>query len=262
MAAAGVIPSGDTFDADISIRQSLVDAKGQLIRTPPAVAMHITRSLGATGTWKTTLTLTGHDKPSVKSGTTVKQLDNPFLITRMEYDGDGSVPRLFNALGQPVAGPTEADRLRLKSTVPPGQAVIDWTAVHNQLSTPVIAASTSDWIDHVIATPAKRPDRRKAIESKFGKAKGRVNGLDRHVLTEGDAVHEMLVNPDAIVPVELNSVEKGVLVGRTMFGYAPGASGALIRRLTHAERAVPEIAGARVVTDLELTNVVVVRGAQ
>ena len=67
----------------------------------------------------------------------------------------------------------------------------------------------------------------------------------------------MLINPAAEVPVEISAVQNGTLLARTTFGYVNGTGGAVVRRFAHDERAVPEISGARAITDIEMTNVTV-----
>src|SRR6185503_15970193 len=107
----------------------------------------------------------------------------------------------------------------------------EWDALRRQFTTSVIPAQSSAWLDELIATPDKRTERRLAIEGKYGKSKKRVNGLDRYVTTDGIVTAELLVKPDAVVPVELNQVENGELVGRVLSTYIVRNDGAYIKRL-------------------------------
>jgi hypothetical protein len=77
-------------------------------------------------------------------------------------------------------------------------------------------------------------------------------------------MHEILVDPDASLPVEVNALRDGALVTHTTFAYAPYAGGVLARRLLHAEAAMPDsAAGDRLVTDVEMTHLSVeVGGAE
>ena len=238
--------------ADISIRQMLVDGAGQPLHAPPpALAFRMLRTLGSTG-WRTALTLVQQEIPTVGDAPAGS---NPFAIARIEYDGNGTSPRLYNKFGQQVVGPNSQNRSLL--TTPESTAKsADWDALGRQFTASVVPAQSSAWVDELIATPDKRTERRLAIERKYGKPKKRVNGLDRYLKTDGDVTAELLVKPDAVVPVELNQLENGELVGRVLSTYVVRSDGAYIKRLHHAERKMPAIAGARSIIDLETTNVV------
>jgi len=124
-------------------------------------------------------------------------------------------------------------------------------------------ASNPDWIDNVVATPAKRLDRRKAIERRYGPKRGRVNGMDRYLASAGDMTCELLVNSDAVVPVEMNLARTATLIGRSLFTHETQPDGVLIRRLLHSERAVAIGSNNRAVVDVTMTNVSLSRaGAQ
>jgi hypothetical protein len=119
-----------------------------------------------------------------------------------------------------------------------------------------VAATRPDWIDNIVATPARRTARRQALEQRYGVKRGRVNGLDQYVATTGDTTCEVLVNGDAVVPVELNVARSGLLASHSLFTHESWPDGVLVRRLLHAERAVPERQGSRLLTDVSLTSVV------
>jgi hypothetical protein len=242
--------------ADISIRQMLVDGAGHPMHTaPPALAFRMLRTFGSTG-WRTTLTLVQQELPKTAlPGEQPAALNNPFAIARIEYDGDGTLPRLYNPSGQQVVGPNALNRALL-ATPQSIATSADWDARKRQFTASVVSATSSAWVDDLVATPDKRNERRQAIERTYGKPKKRVNGLDRYVTTDGALTAELLVKPDAVVPVELNQVDGGELVGRVLSTYLIRNDGAYIKRLHHAERKMPAIAGARSIIDVETTNVV------
>jgi hypothetical protein len=123
--------------------------------------------------------------------------------------------------------------------------------------------SNPDWMENVVATPAKRLNRRAAIEQRYGAMRGRVNGMDRYLANAGDMTCELLVNSDAVVPVEVNVARSTTLVGRSLFTHETKPDGVLIRRLLHAERAVAIGSNNRIVADVTMNNVSLAKaGAQ
>lgn len=251
----------DAFSADLSIRHAYVDAAGVIVQTPPpAVDMHVERRKSG-GSWRTALTLTRIEKPAVRDGSQLITLDNPFLVVRMEYDGDGTAPRFFNVSGQRVALPDAAAN-RLLAVSP--EEIGDLPVAN--LSSPAIVRGAvlpvrPDWIDNIVATPAKQSARQLAIEARFGRRRGRVNGLDRYLATAGGVTCEMLVNRSAAVPVEVNVVQSGLLAARTQYSHETRPDGVMIRRLLRAERVVSVEQGTRILSEITLTGVTVSAGA-
>lgn len=245
----------DKFSADLSLRQSFIKANGAPQQAqPPATAFRLERSRSSRG-WRTVITLSNIDRVTFKATGTIRTAENPYVIARMESDGDGQPPRLYNLKGQLVTLPTAIDRQLLSAPVPSAFKVPDWNALAIRVATTALLPAQDAWIDSVIATPDRRTSRRQAIEARFGPARGRVSGLDQYLATTGDVTNEMLVNTDMVVPLEINTALRGTLTTRTMFGHEPKPGGVFVRRFSHAERTLPEAAGARAVTDIEMTNV-------
>lgn len=242
----------DAFSADVSLQQALVSSTGTILQTPPAIDMRIERVRRSTG-WRTNVTLRRLEQPVVRAGSGTAILDNPFLVVRMEYDGDGTAPRFFNQAGLRVNPPGDLDRALLEpsmaSTVP--EANLGSTSIIRTR----FVSSNPDWIDNVVATPAKRLNRRAAIEQRYGPKRGRVNGMDRYLANAGDMTCELLVNSAAVVPVELNVARSTALIGRSLFTYEMKPDGVMIRRVLHAERAVAIGSNNRIVADVTMSNV-------
>ena len=115
----------------------------------------------------------------------------------------------------------------------------------------------------MVATPAKRAKRQEALERRLGRPQGRHGGSDRYVSMEGDETHEILVHPEAVVPLEMTVARGGKLVRRTRFEYDVRPGGALVRRLLRTEQVLADAGGLRALTDVELTNVeVTARGGK
>lgn len=245
----------DRFSADLSFRQAFIKPDGTPQQTqPPAATFRLERTRSLRG-WHTLITLRTIDRVTYKAAGVTRTTDNPYVIARMESDGDGRPPRLYNLQGQLVTLPTAIDRQLLATPVPTSFKVPDWNALATRVATTALLPAQDAWIDSVIATPDRRTTRRQAIEARFGLPRGRVSGLDQYVATTGDVTNEMLVNTDIVVPIEVNTALRGTLTTRTMFAHEPKAGGVFVRRFSHAERILPEAAGVRAVTDIEISNV-------
>src|SRR5262245_25044946 len=250
-------PPWDSFSANLSIRQAHVDADGRPLREPPpAILLRIERARTASG-WTTAMTLRGIEKPITRSTGGARELENPFLVSRIEYDEDGSAPRLFNGRGERIRSPDRADRALL--AVPRSAAApVNWDVVAGRIpgAGPVLG---DDWIDSIAASPEKRGKRHASLEQRFGKSHGRVRGFDRYTSSDGDLGYELLVDPDADVPVEMNVSRSGNLVSHNVFGHVATAGGVLVRRSLRAEQMLPEGKGARSVTEVEMSDVVLTK---
>lgn len=253
--AAAIDDGWDTFGADVSIQQALVAPSGAVVLTPPAVAMRLERSRIATG-WRTRVTLQEVQKALARTAAGTTALDNPFLVTRLEYDGDGTLARFFNREGQRVVPPGSRER----SVIDLPAAVVSAANLPIvDLANPAIVrggtrSPAPDWLENVVATPGERQARRAALEGRYGSMRGRVNGMDQYVSTAGNTTCEVLVASDAVVPVEINVARDSALVGRSTFTHDRRPDGVAIRRLLHAER-VSATGRGRLVTDVALANV-------
>jgi hypothetical protein len=245
----------DSLTADMSVQQALVTAGGTVLNAPPVVDMTMERKRTATG-WRTNVMLRRVDRPTVRTSSGVTQLDNPFLVVRMEYDGDGTAARFFNRYGVRVNPPGMPDRALLNI---PSSATIPMPVV--DLANPSIirsrfGASNPEWMDNVVSSPGKRLARRTALERRYGAMRGRVNGMDQYVATAGDTTCEVLVNGEAVVPVEVNLARNAALVGRSMFTHERRPDGVMIRRVLHSEHASTIGKNNRAVMDVTMQNVV------
>jgi hypothetical protein len=242
--------SWNAFSADITIRHSRVKADG----TPtgvvtPAVKHHWERRLTAAG-WKSTMTLGSEPVVTVEGLNGRKRIENPFAITRIEDDEDGTPLRFFDRKGDQVRLPSEADLPRFNGTASP------FPGSEASLASAVRPLSFSrDWSDALVASPERSATRRAALERRFGKPEGHVRALDRYLSTRGDETVEVLADPQLALPVEINVVREQTLVSHTTIGYVRGAGGSLIRRSLHMERTLPDASGERTVTDVEVDNV-------
>jgi hypothetical protein len=243
--------SWNALSADITIRHSRVKADGAPTgAVAPAVTHHWERRLTASG-WKSTMTLGSERRISIQGLEGPRHIENPFAISRIEDDEDGTPLRLFDRKGEKVRLPSEA-QLRERFNRLSGPLVPNEAAVANAVRPRTFGR---EWSDTIVAMPSKAATRRAALERQFGKAANRVRALDRFLSTRNEETVEVLADPQSALPVEVNVVRGQALVSHTTIGYVRGDGGALIRRALRIEQAVPDGSGERTVTDVAVDNV-------
>jgi hypothetical protein len=249
--AAPAAERWNTFSADITIRHSRVKPDGLPAGgATPAVRYRWERRLTGAG-WKSTMTFETEAPVSVQSPGGRKQIENPFAVARIEDDEDGTPLRLFDRKGERLRVPSEP-QLRRQFNRAPGPLLANETALANAVRPRTFGR---EWSEAILAIPSKAGARRAALERRFGRAAGRVRALDRFVSTRDQETTEVLADPQSALPLEINVVRTQALVSHTTMGYVRGEGGTLIRRSLHIERAIPDTAGERTATDVEINNV-------
>jgi hypothetical protein len=114
----------------------------------------------------------------------------------------------------------------------------------------------------LVGPPATRAERRAAIERRFGARAGRVRGLDRYIVRDGDTLHEMLVHPESALPAELNVATGKALVEHHTFDYTRMADGTWVRKRMASETAMPGTPSQRLVAVSTLDDVRTAGGAR
>jgi hypothetical protein len=253
-------PLWDTFRADLSIRHALVRADGQPIgpAAPAATVGMERRETG--GRWKTTLTLREIARPEIRGLSASAALDNPFQVVRMEYDEDGTPPRLYDRHNRLVRLPRAEDRrvFHTPATLAAGLPVLPSLA--GRVGAPPPAITGREWVEAVLASPEQRVQRRAALERRLGRATGQVRGFDRFTSHSGDVEQEILVDPNTALPVEMNTTRQGTLVARTTWAHVRDTAGQLVSRTSRTERTVQGDSGDRSVTTTTLANIQLVAG--
>jgi hypothetical protein len=223
------------------------------------MVLHLERRQDAGG-WKTSLGLTDIDRPTVHSGRGLVQLDHPFLVARMEFDDEGGEPRMYDATGRRVqmAGERERKMLGLASSL----RNRTWDAdVLGSRTPPGRPDSGSRRLTAGLTAEAGgRDNRRQQLEQRYGRPTGRVGRLDRFASAAGGTTEEVLVDPDAELPVEVNIVEDGALMSRVQVSYESNSTVGFVRRHVRSEQVADRASGMRMVTDVELANLTVTAG--
>jgi hypothetical protein len=244
----------DAATIDITLRRSIVEPDGRLRGASSAPVRYRWQRVRSGGQWKTVITLLSSRAAIVDSEGGPIELENPFAIVRLEDDEDGTPPRLYDVLGRPVRLPR--DPLRgVPAPDIPGLPELDLPSADRVAGPPERPRRPGpEWLERFVAERSRRERRLGQIEERFGPARERVNGLDRYVRSDGDTTVEVLVDPDAAVPVETNVVRGGVLVSHSRSEYEPGAEGAVVHRRLRSERLLRGSAPGRVVLDAEFSR--------
>jgi hypothetical protein len=260
---AGDQPAVDVRDrglhADVAVRQEWTDENGQRVPgSPRPVTYRLEQAVTAAG-WTTSLSLVERDQPAAGMTADALTPDDPFVVVRMVHDERQGL-RLFNRRGGRVPLPDLADRRVFRETgeVPRSDHIDD--VLHRAANASRGRTPGPAWASRLVVERSAAGVRTEALRAALGTPVDRVGGLDRYVAARPDAMAEVLVDPSAGLPVEINVVRGGSLAARTRFGYDAAPGDVLVRRRTLIERVASGGRGGRVVTDIELSNVEVTMG--
>jgi hypothetical protein len=244
----------NTFEADVSIRQSRITAEGKPAQISPGPStLHFERTRTVKG-WKTTITVTSKGPLIGQSGKADLYYGSPDVGLRIEDAGDGTPLRLFERGGKelPHAVPEALrGRLpsldRLSSVAPP------------QPATAARGFSGDQWIEGISASRLQTGDRTASLSARYGKPVGRVNGFDRYLAASEAKTVEVLVERSSAMLVEMSVSEGGKLLARTTFNYLPYGPDRFVRDSIKIEQALAEKSAQRLMTEVRFSNVHFVR---
>jgi len=219
----------------VSIERGIIDPNGQPALPATPTVTYRWEQTRVTGRWRSTLTVLNLTGPVVGDADgRPMQLENPFAVSRIENDGDGTPDRIYDRRGNllpplrsPARGPATALTASLPDHLsrPPGLTPQPRSNDGTRLFATLIAAATDKGV------------RRAALVRAYGSPTGVVNGLTRFLRTNGQEVQEVLFDEHAAVALERNVARAGALTAHTAYSYAPwGADGDLVRtRISHEE---------------------------
>jgi hypothetical protein len=220
--AAGGAPL--VFGADVVIDDALVDATGGVVEARPQTRYHLSvRRVG--GQLETEVVY-----PPARLFPR-GPLADPRSGLRLVFDSAFKAPRVYDAEGRLLSLPAGA--MPLAPEPSPGQSGAG----------PVLADDDA----------RSRKDR---LVRELGPAVGMLNGRDRYVVHDDGLVTETLVDPAAMLPVEVNVVRDGRLEQRNFIAYARLVGRRWYVATTRSEAAVPGNAHRRFVTTRTYLNVV------
>ena len=214
--AFGQSAAGDSVD--VTVTHAVIDAAGQATGpAAPPVAYRLERVRTDTG-WKTVMTY----RPV--AGSTAK----PSILDRARVEYDESTGRLQIRDGDGRA-------IDMPASEAPAGPLPAWTG--------------QSLLDSLEMRPDGKPERLELLEETFGRARGKVRGLDRFLANRDDEItEEVLADPETSAPVEINTARGGRLEQRIVFEYEKRPGGALRRRSMRSESLIPDSDGRRVVT--------------
>jgi hypothetical protein len=192
------------------------------------------------GSWRTRMTVQDVAARVHQTLDGPQSTDAWFGVSRIEFDEDGSPPRVYDRSGALIAL-TQQERQALD--LPPPTAVFPATP------------SGDHWIESLIVPLAKSLIRNSSFVSQLGSAVGSINGLQRHMSVIGGEQIEMLIDPTLGVPIEMNVVQNGSLVSQRTYTYSAVANERFMRRSVRTEQLIPDSRGTRLVTILDVTNI-------
>ncbi len=252
-ADASITDSTDFFAADVRIKSTGRHAGAKLPVQGREFSYHMERTL-AGKSWKTSMTIPVNGMGPVRAGATD--------VARIDIDEDTHSAKMYGRDGAEIAMP-DVDDPRVGAMT---RAFGNDSAYQNLRSAGKgkgkalgrDQSSPRAWLDNLVvpATEEQRGRRIGQLERHFGKAKGKVKGLDRYLKDNGHHVVEVLVDPAAGTVAETNMAEDGQLKQHTVYGYAdlPNGKGR-IRASTHVEIAPRDGAGEPTTIDYSLSNV-------
>lgn len=216
-ATAAVSP---IFSADVVVEESIVDQRGVVLEARPSTRYRIVRR-------------------QVDGGI---ETETTFMAGRLFDKGPLSDPRGGMRI---VRGPGDA-----------GTRVYDGSGrLVASLDDAAAAAVTGGREAAAVFSDRDAAARAAALPRQHGEARGRIGRRLRYVLADRDVETETLVEPDTMLPAEVNVVKGGALAVRSTFGYARMPGGRWYLASTRSETALADGSGRRFVSTRTQINV-------
>lgn len=235
----------DRFTADLAVRRGVLKDGSAAIEWTPERQYRIERDRTPRA-WRTTLRIvddSGKRPPAAVGAATD--------IVAVVDSGDDD-PLLFV---------DRAGRVRPGADLPRRDDVID-DGRRRQGDVPQVTrrrATGFDWLEGVVQSTTARDRRARAAFASLGPVRGRVRGLDQYVAVEQGIRREVLMDPAAVVPVEMSVSRGDRTESRTFFTYEPDGRGNLLRTRFQRQRR-PDDAAETSVIDVKFTNVRLPKG--
>jgi hypothetical protein len=212
------------FAADVVLERVELDERGVAVERVAETRYHIARTV-TRGKHTTTLTYL----PPRSIPTTA--MPDPTEGMRVEFEEDGSAPRIYDKSGQRVEMGASAGPI-----LPP------------------VAITAANGHGLLMAAGA-RAERSRKLRQDLGAPAGKIRGLDRYLTQSDGRIQEVLVSADTVVPVEINVVNDSALESHSTFEYEALADGTLWRKRARTESVVPNRPGHRFVSQMTVSNV-------
>jgi hypothetical protein len=253
-ARAQIPATWNTFSAEVTLNRYEIGADGKPAGFRAPVVTYRFERIAAPWGWRTVFSLVAAERQKVQPLKGRDRDVDSLSVVRLEDDGDGSPIRVTTRDGRrPVSRlPISVVKGGLDTvlSVNPGLSAALFTAPTTK---PAQSAADRDWVDSIVASPAKNGARRSALLNRYGGSTGKHQGLDRYESVHGQQRIEVLTDPKTSVVVALNTFRDGTALDRTTFLYTQAPDGALVRKGIRSERRVS--AETRAVTEVEFSKV-------
>jgi len=240
----------DTFVADVAITTTREGGKSNLPPTMPPIAYHLERSLQGNGKWRNVMTIDRSAMALALKSSVGRRLPAT-AVARIEDDGDGTPPRMYNAdggvvhTGQPPALPSSFPaNPNTQSPVPTPRRTLSPAASPRMLA---------NWIDGVVLTSQKTEERRESFLRAYGQPRV-LSGATEYQVVRDSVTSIIRVDPSAQAITEVQHLVGGVLLGRWQFGYERQPDGTMIRSSISAE-GKDRVTGGRRTTVTRFSNI-------
>jgi hypothetical protein len=255
-ASPGDDSTWDTFAADVSVRLERVDSAGKSVdASDPGLGFSLERTLQSNGVWKSVITVRSSSElvaPRPKGATFES---DRFDIGRIEDDGLGALPRVYNRRGDLLSAPSESDLQSLFPGTSLPAEIGNRIKESQGASAPSPKRNERRWVERFVTAKERVAERRAAIENAFGSATGKLGGRDRYVRQDGDNLVEILVDGAKVLPVEVNEAFNGMLRAHTSFSYADSGDGLVTLQSIRSERAESNATKGRSILTITYANV-------
>lgn len=214
------------MSVDVSITHAVLDDQSNpvLPGSKPTV-FTLARARRGAG-WQTTVTYRR------QTGAPTRASAHPLDGARVEFDEASGTTRVYDSAGE-----------------------LNPFLSNDSTGGPPATNTPGDWLEGLVADADGRAARSRDLQQKYGKAVGRVRGLDRFLSTRDDTLEEVLADPRSALPLEINSVRDGVLEHHLVLDYDRRPDGAWVRRRMRTEHLLPGGSGHRSQMTVEFTNV-------
>jgi hypothetical protein len=191
--AAQASPSSDAplFSADVIVERTTVDREDVVVERMPKVRYRLNERLGSGGV---TTEIVFQNTPPFPGRGPLTDPSAGFKVSINEQDGISVVD-------------------------PQGKVVSTRAATSEQGPLTGPALQRRNGASPSLLLERSTVARRQALVARFGSPVGRHGKHDRFVRNDQDTFEEVLVDPDAAVPTEINTLRSGRLVHRSVLAY-------------------------------------------
>ncbi len=213
------------MSVDVSITHAVLDDQGNpVLPGGKPTVFTLARAQREAG-WQTTVTYRR------QTGAPTRASAHPLDGARVEFDEASRTTRVYDSTGELNPFLSNDSTGGLPATNNPG-----------------------DWLEGLVAGADGRAARSRGLQQKYGKAVGRVRGLDRFLSTRDDTLEEVLEVSISAFTIEIYTLRDGVLEHHMVFEYDRRPDGAWVRRRMRTEQLVPGASGHRSRMTVEFTN--------